>query len=368
MGGGESSDGGGGGGGGGSGGGGSGGGSGEGDGSGDGDGNGSGSGSGQRTGAPEEGRKPNFDDVSQLDIRTNAPPPKLVSDAQIEMHNMTMRKHLESMDMNAADAKIYMAYMENVQREVRELRVILESIEAKNKERVWLKNQSSGDLDDTKLIEGLTGDHNIYKLRGDQDPEMGFQQKPKKMYFVFDLSASMFRFNNHDRRLERSMEVAMMIMESFRNFEHKFEYSIIGHSGDSPNLEFVKPGRYPKTEKEVFKVISQMSAHSQYCLSGDNTLSATSMAMKEIVKDDADDYIVVVLSDANIGQYNIKPEDLGRILRSDDRVTSSMIFIGSLSDQADKLKGALGSHAHVCMDTKDLPQIIKSIFLSSMVK
>ncbi|KAF9184077.1 von Willebrand factor A domain-containing protein 8 [Haplosporangium sp. Z 767] len=359
---------GGGGGGGGSGGGGGGGGSGEGDGEGDGDGNGSGSGSGTRTGAPKDGRKPSFDDVSKLDIRTNAPPPKLVSDAQIEMHNMTMRKHLASMDMTAADAKIYMAYMENVQREIRELRVILESIEAKNKERVWLKNQSSGDLDDTKLIEGLTGDHNIYKLRGDQDPEMGFQQKPKKMYFVFDLSASMFRFNNHDRRLERSMEVALMIMESFRNFEHKFAYSIIGHSGDSPNLEFVKEGRYPKSEKDVFKVISQMSAHSQYCLSGDNTLSATSMAMREIVKDDADDYIVVVLSDANIGQYNIKPEDLGRILRSDDRVTSSMIFIGSLADQADKLTSALGSHAHVCLDTKDLPQIIKSIFLSSMVK
>lgn len=105
---------------------------------------------------------------------------------------------------------------------------------------------------------------------------------------------------------------SIVIMESFRNFEHKFEYSIIGHSGDSPNLEFVKPGRYPKTEKDVFKVISQMSAHSQYCLSGDNTLSATSNAMREIVKEDADDYIVVVLSDANIGQYNIKPEDLGR--------------------------------------------------------
>jgi hypothetical protein len=34
---------------------------------------------------------------------------------------------------------------------VRELRVILESVEAKKHERVWLKNQSSGDLDDTKM-------------------------------------------------------------------------------------------------------------------------------------------------------------------------------------------------------------------------
>ncbi|KAG0082211.1 von Willebrand factor A domain-containing protein 8, partial [Linnemannia elongata] len=114
----------------------------------------------------------------------------------------------EAVVVPAAEAAKAMA-VAMVTREIRELRVILEGIEAKNKERVWLKNQSSGDLDDTKLIEGLTGDHNIYKLRGDQDPEMGFQQKPKKMYFVFDLSASMFRFNNHDRRLERSMEVAL---------------------------------------------------------------------------------------------------------------------------------------------------------------
>ncbi|KAG0268044.1 von Willebrand factor A domain-containing protein 8 [Actinomortierella ambigua] len=354
--------------GGGGGGGGGGSGEGEGDGSGEGSGEGGGSGSGQRKTPPTEGRKPTFEDVSKLEIRTTAPPPQLISDAQMEMHNMTMRKHLESMSMTKADADLYMKYHENVQREIRELRVILESIEAKNKERVWLKNQSSGDLDDTKLIEGLTGEHNIYKLRGENDPEMGFQQKPKKMYFVFDLSASMYRFNTHDRRLERSMEVALMIMESFRSFEHKFAYQIVAHSGDSAALEFVKEGKYPRTEKDVFKILSQMSAHSQYCLSGDNTLAATATAMKEIVKEDADDYIVVVLSDANIGQYNIKPEDLARILQSDDRVTSSMIFIGSLADQADKLKAALGSHAHVCRDTKELPQIMKSIFLSSMLK
>lgn len=45
----------------------------------------------------------------------------------------------------------YNTFMENIRREVRELRVILESVEAKKHERVWLKNQSSGDLDDTKM-------------------------------------------------------------------------------------------------------------------------------------------------------------------------------------------------------------------------
>lgn len=41
--------------------------------------------------------------------------------------------------------------MDNIRREVRELRVILEGVEAKQHERVWLKNQSSGDLDDRKM-------------------------------------------------------------------------------------------------------------------------------------------------------------------------------------------------------------------------
>ncbi len=45
----------------------------------------------------------------------------------------------------------FSTFMENIRREVRELRVILESVEAKQHERVWLKNQSSGDLDDKKM-------------------------------------------------------------------------------------------------------------------------------------------------------------------------------------------------------------------------
>lgn len=62
-----------------------------------------------------------------------------------------MQKHQEQVNMTQADLELFRSYLATVQREIRELRVILESIEAKNKERVWLKNQSSGDVDDTKL-------------------------------------------------------------------------------------------------------------------------------------------------------------------------------------------------------------------------
>lgn len=79
---------------------------------------------------------------------------------------------------------------------------------------------------------------------------------------------SMYRFNAHDRRLERSLEVALMLMEAFRGFEHKFAYRLIGHSGDGANIEFVTPANYPRSEKDEFEVINKMRAHSQYCLSG----------------------------------------------------------------------------------------------------
>ncbi|RUS15547.1 hypothetical protein BC937DRAFT_92326 [Endogone sp. FLAS-F59071] len=295
------------------------------------------------------------------------------------MHEMAMQKRLQQINMTEADAQgnltrhrffwqLYRKYLANVQREIRELRVVLESIEAKNKERVWLKNQVSGDLDDTRIIEGLTGEHAIYKRRGDDDENGLFQDKPKRMFFVFDLSASMYRFNTHDRRLDRSVELALMVMESFKGFEHKFAYCLLGHSGDGANIQFVKEGSYPKTEKESFEVVSKMRAHAQFCLSGDNTLGATSLAIKNIVKEEADDYVVVVLSDANITQYNIKPHDIAKILKSDERVTAQMIFIGSLEDQAEQLKKALGSHAHICKENKELPKIMKGIFLSSMLK
>ncbi|KAG0177699.1 von Willebrand factor A domain-containing protein 8 [Apophysomyces sp. BC1021] len=318
----------------------------------------------------ENGREEaTFEDIQNLKLKTADDKPESVTEAQRALHEDSMQKLLEKIQMSQGDFQTYQKYMDNIRREVRELRVILESVEAKNKERVWLKNQSSGDLDDAKIIEGLTGEKAIYKKRGEDDPEIGlFQEKPKQMSFIFDLSASMFRFNTHDRRLERSMEVALMLMESFRGFESKFAYRIVGHSGDGANIEFVTPGNYPKTEKEAFEVIGKMRAHSQYCLSGDNTLGAAAHAVKEIVKEEGDDYLVAILSDANIAQYNIHPNDIARVLKSDDRVTAQMIFIGSLQDQAEQLKKALGNHAHICAENKELPKIMKALFLASMVR
>ncbi|KAI9020492.1 AAA domain-containing protein [Hyaloraphidium curvatum] len=344
---------------------------GEGQGEGEGSGGGGGGGSGGERGEGDyelQERESGTIDLENFAQRTADQVPPEVSEATREMHNLAMRKRLEQLDMSDAQMEVYARYMGNVQREIRELRVTLEAVEAKNKERVWLKNQISGDVDDTKLIEGITGERSIYKRRGETDEIGMFQQKPKRMIFAFDLSASMMRFNGHDARLDRSLEVALMIMESFKNFEQKFQYVIRGHSGDSASVPFVDPPQYPSNEKDVFQIIARMSAHANYCLSGDNTLSAASTAIKDVVKEEGDDYFVVVISDANIQQYNITPSAISKVLKSDDRVNAHMIFIGSLGGSAEKMQKTMGSGAHVCLDSKDLPRILKSIFLSSMTR
>jgi hypothetical protein len=142
------------------------------------------------------------------------------------------------------------------------------------------------------------------------------------------------------------LETAMMLMESFHGFEQRYDYSIVGHSGDAPEIPFVAFGASPENRKERLKVLQRMIAHTQYCMSGDHTLegqvfpsrvfrtqnpcvlrtqnpthrmlqapscttppmpclpsyvSGTEVAMRRVVEDDkADDHFVFVLSDANL--------------------------------------------------------------------
>lgn len=52
---------------------------------------------------------------------------------------------------------------------------------AKEEERVWVKRQTDGELDDSRLTEGLTGDATVYKRRGMEKPELG---RPQIKYAV----------------------------------------------------------------------------------------------------------------------------------------------------------------------------------------
>ncbi|CAD5122119.1 DgyrCDS10568 [Dimorphilus gyrociliatus] len=308
-------------------------------------------------------------DVTQIPDwqKMNIPPEVLL--AAREMGLKAWKERLKQIEMSEYDGEMYDRFSQAVQRQVQSLRVILENLQAKGKERQWLKHQSHGDLDETKLIEGLAGEKSIYKRRGEKEPEMGTpQQKPKLLRLVVDVSGSMYRFNGYDGRLERSLEACLMVMEALENFEHKVKFEIVGHSGEGPSFDMLKKDKLPKNNKERLNVLKTMHAHSQFCISGDHTIEATEEAIKKIKEEEADEHFVIVLSDANLDRYGIRPKHLTEVLTMDEEVNSYIIFIGSLGNQAQSLVKQLPSgRGFLCMETKNLPQILQQIFTSTML-
>ena len=140
-----------------------------------------------------------------------------------------------------------------------------------------MRNKSDGDLDDGRLVEGAAGERNVYKRREEVSPDPFITTPPsaenkKRMLFVMDVSGSMYYFNGYDHRLDRLLEAATLIMESFSGYSDKIDYAFMGHSGDSHEIPLINFGAPPKSRAERFKILRGMHAHTQYCYRGDNTL------------------------------------------------------------------------------------------------
>ncbi|XP_053996012.1 von Willebrand factor A domain-containing protein 8 isoform X1 [Hylaeus anthracinus] len=307
--------------------------------------------------------------VHQLSDEEKNTVPEHIKKAAREMGLKAFKQRLNDISMSEYDHTLYSQFSNPVQKQVQALRNIIGSLQAKSKEREWCRHQTSGELDDTKLIEGLTGERTIYRRRAEKEPELGTPpSKPKRLKLVVDVSGSMYRFNGYDGRLDREMEACVMVMEAFSGYEGKFQYDIVGHSGDDYHIGFVKHTQPPTDNKRRLEVIKTMHAHSQYCMSGDHTLEATHNAISSLAKEDSDESIVVVLSDANLERYGIRPERFAKVLMSNPDVNAFAIFIGSLGDEAVRLTKKMPSgRAFVCMDLKDIPRILQQIFAASLL-
>uniref|UniRef100_A0A7E4ZTR3 von Willebrand factor A domain-containing protein 8 n=1 Tax=Panagrellus redivivus TaxID=6233 RepID=A0A7E4ZTR3_PANRE len=288
-----------------------------------------------------------------------------------EINRAEYHKRLKEIDMTEHDAAQYEAVRGKIDSYVTRMKAVIDSLEAREQERQWMKHQTSGDLDDGKLIEGMTGEKAIFRRRMDQPPEPGTTQtKPKRLRLVFDVSGSMYRFNGHDRRLVRSMEAAMMVMDALDGKGEKVKYDIIGHSGDGPEHVFTKADTPPSNEKQKFDVVRKMYLQSQFCMSGDFTVEALEHAIASVAKEsDVDERFVVILSDANLDRYGISPRHLARVIESEPTVNAFVILIGSLGQQAERLvKGLPAGKAFYAADTSQLPTIIQNIFASTLIK
>ncbi|XP_075230942.1 von Willebrand factor A domain-containing protein c12.2 [Lycorma delicatula] len=307
--------------------------------------------------------------VHQVSDEEKAAVPEHVKHAAREMAKKAFKQRLEEIKMSEYDATVYESFSSAVAKQVQALRVILSSVQAKSKERQWLRHQTSGELDDSKLIEGLTGEKNIFKRRAEKEPEPGTpQMKPKRLKLVVDVSGSMYRFNGYDGRLDRELEAVVLLMEAFQGHESRFQYDIVGHSGEDVAIQFVHEKNPPTNNKQRLDIIKMMHAHAQFCMSGDNTLEATQCAIDSLSKEDCDEAIVIILSDANLSRYAIPPRELAQAINSHPDVAAYVLFIGSLGDQAKRLTNALpAGRSFLCMDVKEIPQILQQIFTASVL-
>jgi len=125
-----------------------------------------------------------------------------VPDSVQAQARLMARKELEArlaeLDMTSAGADSYGALLAAVQAHIAQLRDLLEraflphllsicvsilidvntttDLATREEERVWMKRQTDGELDDTRLTEGLTGEATVYKRRGMAKPEPGRPQ------------------------------------------------------------------------------------------------------------------------------------------------------------------------------------------------
>jgi hypothetical protein len=178
-----------------------------------------------------------------------------ISEAQRQMARRGLEEELAAIDMGRFDLEEYRRIVASVANETEQLKSVLKAVEARGKERVWLNRKTSGDLDDTRLVESIVGESNVFKRRGVNKPKpFGPQEKPKRLCFVLDLSASMYRFNTQDQRLAREIELAVLVMEALDDPElhQKYHYTIIGHSGDDSVIDLgVAYGNPPKVKNGI---------------------------------------------------------------------------------------------------------------------
>ncbi|KAI0708684.1 AAA domain-containing protein [Earliella scabrosa] len=288
--------------------------------------------------------------------------PDHVKEQAREMARQELARRLEELNMSAGEAKLYGSLLAAVEGHIAPLHDLLENLAAREEERVWVKRQTDGELDDSRLTEGLTGEATVYKRRGMAKPEMGRPQlKPKRIRFLFDISASMYRFQA-DGRLRRSMETAVMLMETFDRLTRKEKY--VWDSGDSAEMPLVEANQQLEV-RDRWKVVDKMEMVTQYTFAGDFTVEAIDKAVTEVGKFDADDWFVIALTDANFARYNITAEDLQRVMNRNPKVHTALICIGE-GAEASWIPKNLPGRGYRVSNTADIPAVLRSI-LSTMV-
>ncbi|KAL3796256.1 hypothetical protein HJC23_008576 [Cyclotella cryptica] len=299
--------------------------------------------------------------VHQISDEMKAQVSKEAQERARKMAQDALQKKLDDLKMGKLDWSRYTNLREQVDEQISQLKSYLRDLQKRSEERVWLKNHTSGEIDENKIVDLLSGEKDVFKRRGmpsDANND-SLQTQPIVIRLVVDISASMYRFNGYDQRLERLLEATLMMMETLKD-DKRFQLYIIGHNGSSAKIPLVNPTTN-MDENTQLQVLECMVANTQYTYAGDNTIDAISLVVDEAATGD----LVIIISDANLKRYEITVNDLSPL--QSQKVHAHLIFIGSLGDEASELaKKIPNERAQVCFHSADLPLIIKQIVTNAV--
>ncbi len=280
-----------------------------------------------------------------------------------KMAQEALDQKLKELKLGLEDWDRYNSVRERVAAQIQQLQVHLKDIRRRKEERVWLRRQSNGELDDTRLVDAVAGEKDVFKRRGvaTESNNTSLAIEPTPIKLVVDVSASMYRFNGYDGRLQRLLEACVMIMDALCD-DDRFLLEIVGHNGTSAVIPLVDK-ESPLDAANQLRVLETMVAHTQYTYAGDRTLEAIESATNNAKNGD----LILVITDANLNRYRIEAEEVSELIGTKDRdrnrdIHTHLILIGSIGEEANELAQKIpNGRAQVCFDSSDLPIIIKNI-------
>lgn len=275
-----------------------------------------------------------------------------------------LAKKLDSLNLGEYDWQRYNSLRSQVALQIDQLRTHLKDVRLRKEQRTWLKRQTSGELDDSRLCETIAGERDVFKKRGTTDDSHFASNEPETpilIKLVVDVSASMYRFNSFDGRLERLLESTLMIMEALKD-DDRFRLEIMGHNGSSHCIPLLTTSMN-QDEAVQLKILETMIAHTQYTEAGDSTMEAIQSAMEKAQSND----LILIISDANLQRYYIEPDEVANLLQNAVDVHSHLILVSSLGREAYELADRVpNGRAQVCLDSSELPLMLKKIVSSAV--
>ncbi len=207
----------------------------------------------------------------------------------------------------------------------------------------------------------------VFRKRGTPEQQIGFQKSPKQICFSIDVSNSMSRGNQWDGRLDRMADSVVLILEAFEGLDHKYKCSLIAHSGNGV-VSLVEGGNFPRTQVAKFNLIQTIRSLASSSRSGDASLLSCEKAIELVsLEPDADDYIVVIFSDARLGQYGITPHHIAKAISKDPRINTFFILIAE-KEAALWLSQSVPNGRVLCCDNpQKLPTLLKNILAASTI-